>query len=84
MSLFTPRPSVPFSDLIKSSTPARIVTISSMNHRKGKVDFSHFHGENLKYNMDHVYNHTKLHNLICTNEFARRLQGTGGPQSVFQ
>ncbi|XP_061583799.1 retinol dehydrogenase 12 [Cololabis saira] len=64
-------------DLIKRSAPARIVTVSSVNHKKGKVDFSHFHGENLVYFMDEVYNHTKLHNIICTNELARRLEGTG-------
>ncbi|KAM9813679.1 retinol dehydrogenase 12-like [Neosynchiropus ocellatus] len=64
-------------DLMKRSAPARVVTVSSVNHRKGKVDFSHFHGENLRYHLDVVYNHTKLHNIICTNEFARRLQGTG-------
>ncbi|XP_034022990.1 retinol dehydrogenase 11 [Thalassophryne amazonica] len=64
-------------DLIKCSAPARIVTVSSVNHRKGKVDFSHFRGENLTYYMDNIYNHTKLHNIICTNELARRLQGTG-------
>lgn len=64
-------------DLLKRSAPARIVTLSSVNHKRGKVDFSHFHGENLSYHMDEVYNHTKLHNIICTNELARRLQGTG-------
>ncbi|XP_054640594.1 retinol dehydrogenase 12 isoform X2 [Dunckerocampus dactyliophorus] len=64
-------------DLMKSSAPARIVTVSSGNHKNGQVDFSHFQGENLTYCMDRVYNHTKLHNIICTNEFARRLQGTG-------
>ncbi|XP_035517862.1 retinol dehydrogenase 11 [Morone saxatilis] len=64
-------------DLMKRSTPSRIVTVSSVNHRLGQVDFSHFHGENLTYFMDKVYNHTKLHNIICTNELARRLQGTG-------
>ncbi|XP_074527753.1 retinol dehydrogenase 11 [Halichoeres trimaculatus] len=63
-------------DLLKSSAPSRIVTLSSVNHKKGKVDFSHFHGENLTYMMDTVYNHTKLHNIICTNELARRLKGT--------
>lgn len=48
-----------------------------MNHKKGEVDFAHFRGENLTYFMDKVYNNTKLHNIICTNELARRLQGTG-------
>ncbi|XP_061730707.1 retinol dehydrogenase 12 isoform X2 [Nerophis ophidion] len=65
------------SDLMKTSAPARIVTLSSVNHKKGEVDFSHFHGENLTHRLDRVYNHTKLHNIICTNELARRLQGTG-------
>ncbi|XP_062867330.1 retinol dehydrogenase 12 [Trichomycterus rosablanca] len=64
-------------DLLKKSAPARIVNVSSTNHRRGKVDFSHFRGENLTYTMDSVYNHTKLHNIIWTNELARRLQGTG-------
>ncbi|XP_073323819.1 retinol dehydrogenase 11 isoform X2 [Pagrus major] len=64
-------------DLIKRSAPARIVNVSSMNHKKGEVDFAHFRGENLTYFMDKVYNNTKLHNIICTNELARRLQGTG-------
>ncbi|KAL6469841.1 hypothetical protein MHYP_G00209600 [Metynnis hypsauchen] len=64
-------------DLLKKSAPARIVNVSSVNHWRGKVDFSHFHGDNLTYRMDSVYNHTKLHNIIWTNELARRLQGTG-------
>ncbi|KAF3689591.1 Retinol dehydrogenase 11 [Channa argus] len=64
-------------DLIKCSAPGRIVTLSSLNHGKGRVDFSHFHGDNISYFLDNVYNHTKLHNIICTNELSRRLQGTG-------
>lgn len=64
-------------DLMKSSSPSRIITVSSVNHKWGKMDFSHFHGENLVYYMDQVYNHTKLHNIICTNELARRLKETG-------
>lgn len=64
-------------DLMKRSAPARIVTVSSATHWKGKVDFSHFHGTNLVHHMDRVYTCTKLHNIICTNELARRLQGTG-------
>nr|XP_020448261.1 retinol dehydrogenase 11-like [Monopterus albus] len=64
-------------ELMKRSAPARIVTVSSANHKNGQMDFKHFHGENLTYYFDKVYNNTKLHNIICTNEFARRLQGTG-------
>ncbi|XP_030625980.1 retinol dehydrogenase 11 [Chanos chanos] len=64
-------------DLLKRSAPSRIVNVASVNHWRGKVDFSHFHGENLSYKMDTVYNHTKLHNILCTNELARRLQNTG-------
>ncbi|KAM6979565.1 retinol dehydrogenase 12 [Aplochiton taeniatus] len=63
-------------DLMKRSAPARIVNVSSVNHWRGKVDFSHFRGENLVYTMDEVYNHTKLHNVLCTVELARRLKGT--------
>lgn len=66
-----------FPDLMKSSSPSRIVSVSSVNHKRGKVDFSNFHGKNLTYRMDQVYNNTKLHNIICTNELARRLKGTG-------
>ncbi|CAL8336349.1 unnamed protein product [Merluccius merluccius] len=64
-------------DLLKSSAPARIVNVCSANHIKGEVDFSHFKGENLTYKMDNVYNNTKLHQIICTNELARKLQGSG-------
>ncbi|XP_016308498.1 retinol dehydrogenase 12 isoform X3 [Sinocyclocheilus anshuiensis] len=65
------------SDLLKKSAPARIVNVSSMNHWRGEVNFDHFRGHNLNHVMDATYNHTKLHNVIWTNELARRLQGTG-------
>ncbi|XP_016308484.1 retinol dehydrogenase 12 isoform X1 [Sinocyclocheilus anshuiensis] len=64
-------------DLLKKSAPARIVNVSSMNHWRGEVNFDHFRGHNLNHVMDATYNHTKLHNVIWTNELARRLQGTG-------
>lgn len=64
-------------DLLKRSAPARIINVSSVNHWRGKVDLSHFHGENLTYHMDTVYNHTKLHNVLWTNELARKLKGSG-------
>uniref|UniRef100_A0A8C1LE25 Zgc:64106 n=1 Tax=Cyprinus carpio TaxID=7962 RepID=A0A8C1LE25_CYPCA len=65
------------SDLLKKSAPARIVIVSSMTHWRGEVNFDHFCNSNLNHVMDATYNHTKLHNIIWTNELARRLQGTG-------
>lgn len=62
---------------MKRSAPARIVNLSSFNHKKGTVDFSHFHGKNLSRGMDRIYNNTKLHIVLLTNELARVLQGTG-------
>ncbi|XP_059925290.1 retinol dehydrogenase 12 isoform X1 [Gadus macrocephalus] len=64
-------------DLLKRSAPARIVNVCSSNHFKGIVNFSHFKGEDLTYKMDHIYNNTKLHQIICTNELARMLNGSG-------
>ncbi|XP_003973611.2 retinol dehydrogenase 11 isoform X2 [Takifugu rubripes] len=64
-------------DLMKRSAPARIVNLSSFNHKKGTVDFSHYHGKNLSHRMDRIYNNTKLHIVLITNELARLLQGTG-------
>lgn len=34
--------------------------------------------------MDQIYNHTKLHIVLCTKELAHRLQGTGGLKLSFQ
>lgn len=68
------------SDLLKRSAPARIVNLSSFNHKKGQVDFSHFYGKNLYGKRDQIYNHTKLHIVLCTKELAHRLQGTGRPK----
>lgn len=62
---------------MKRSAPARIVNLSSFNHKKGTVDFSNFHGKNLSCHMDRIYNNTKLHIVLLTNELARVLQGTG-------
>lgn len=71
-------------DLLKDSAPARIVNLSSFNHKRGKVDFSHYYGKNLSGRMDQIYNHTKLHIVLCTKELAHRLQGTGGLKLSFQ
>ncbi|XP_048455792.1 retinol dehydrogenase 11 isoform X2 [Rhincodon typus] len=66
------------SDLLKRSTNARIVNVSSMNHRRGKVDFKHFKGENPPTSgKDAMYNNTKLMNVLFTEELSQRLKHTG-------
>ncbi|XP_033822892.1 retinol dehydrogenase 11 [Periophthalmus magnuspinnatus] len=64
-------------DLLKCGAPSRIVILSSSSHSRGQVDFRHFRGEHLVHKSDSVYCHTKLHNILWSNELARRLQGTG-------
>ncbi|KAM4808927.1 retinol dehydrogenase 12-like [Rhinophrynus dorsalis] len=65
-------------DLMNRSAPSRIVFVSSFMHRSGEINISHLRGENIQKNRpDHSYNCTKLMNLMCANELAQRLQGTG-------
>ncbi len=63
-------------DLIKASAPARIVTVSSVAHYRGTMDFNdlgHKHG----YHIMKAYSRSKLANVLFTRELARRLEGTG-------
>lgn len=61
---------------LKGSAPARIVNVSSLVHRWGRIDFDDLEGKN-RYNMDRAYQQSKLANVFFTYELARRLEGTG-------
>ncbi|XP_073693217.1 retinol dehydrogenase 11-like [Garra rufa] len=63
-------------DLLKKSTPSRIVNVSSLAHEKGKI---HFDDINLEKNYDPVisYRQSKLANVLFSRELAVRLKGTG-------
>ncbi len=63
-------------DKLKASAPARIVHLTSMLHKNGRIDFGSFRGEK-PYKASTAYNQSKLANLIFSNELARRLDGTG-------
>ncbi|MBA58658.1 MAG: short-chain dehydrogenase [Gammaproteobacteria bacterium] len=68
-------------DCLKSSSPSRVVTISSMLHKKGKVDSESFRGyEN--YNSSSAYNNSKLYNVLFALELAERTKGTGVTSNV--
>ncbi|NOT39307.1 MAG: SDR family oxidoreductase [Alphaproteobacteria bacterium] len=61
--------------LLKSSAPARVVTVASAAHQDAKLDFSDL--QNAKsYSGYKVYGQSKLANIYFTYELARRLKGT--------
>ena len=59
-----------------ASAPARVVTVSSMMHAGGKIDFESFRGP-AKYSAYAAYRQSKLANILFANELARRLAGRG-------
>jgi retinol dehydrogenase 14 len=63
-------------DLIKVSSPARIVNVSSMVHYGAEIDFQDLM---LEHNYDgyRAYEQSKLANVLFTTELTRRLDGTG-------
>ncbi|KAL3065233.1 retinol dehydrogenase 12 [Trematomus bernacchii] len=63
-------------DLLKKSTPSRIVNVSSMAHEKGRI---HFEDINLDKDYDpHTsYRQSKLANVLFSRELASRLKDTG-------
>jgi len=63
-------------DMLKSSAPARIVTVASNMHRGATIDFEDLQSERA-YKPLRVYCRTKLANVLFTKELARRLQGAG-------
>ncbi len=63
-------------DVLKSSGPARVVTVSSAAERGGRLDFDNLQGER-KYSAFGAYSTSKLENILFSNELARRLAGSG-------
>ncbi len=68
-------------DVIKASAPARIITVTSMLHKKGVLDFDSFKGFE-KYSAQTAYNQSKLANVLFGVELAKRLEGTGVTSNV--
>ena len=60
-------------DALRNSTEARIVNVSSLVHKWGKIDFNDLHGEK-NYDIDRAYNQSKLAIVLFTYELARRLR----------
>uniref|UniRef100_A0A8C1G0L6 Retinol dehydrogenase 12, like n=1 Tax=Cyprinus carpio TaxID=7962 RepID=A0A8C1G0L6_CYPCA len=63
-------------DLIKRSTPARIVNVSSMAHQWGTINLEDINSEK-NYDKQKAYSQSKLANILFTHSLAKRLEGTG-------
>lgn len=63
-------------DLLKKSSPSRIVNVSSSAHEGGTIRFDDLQGEH-RYRGFRAYGQSKLAQVLFTRELARRLEGTG-------
>ena len=63
-------------DVMKHDAPARIVTVSSIAHRNGRIDFADLQGEQ-SFSGLRSYADTKLMNVLFTYQLAKRLEQTG-------
>ena len=66
---------------LTASAPARIVTVSSAAHARGRLDFDDLHGGR-NYSGQRAYSQSKLANVMFTYELARRLDATGVTATV--
>ncbi|KAM4601245.1 retinol dehydrogenase 13 [Polymixia lowei] len=62
---------------LKSSAPSRVVNVSSIAHRGGKIDFDDLFFAKRPYSALASYRQSKLANILFSRELARRLNGTG-------
>ena len=66
---------------LTSAPDARIVTVSSVAHMRGHVDFDDL-GYRREYNRDSAYSRSKLANLLFTFALQRRLAAAGLPTAA--
>ncbi|MGO9597521.1 MAG: SDR family oxidoreductase [Isosphaeraceae bacterium] len=63
-------------DLVKATTSARIVSVSSEAHQSGTIQFDDLQTKS-RYSFWRAYRQSKLANILFTRELARRLEGSG-------
>ncbi|ESO95165.1 hypothetical protein LOTGIDRAFT_189035 [Lottia gigantea] len=61
-------------DLIKKSCPSRIVNVSSIASKMGRIELDNLRSEKY-FNQRRIYFDSKLANILFTKELARRLKG---------
>jgi len=65
-------------DLLLAAPAGRIVTVSSVGHRRGAINFDDLQSER-GYRFQHAYFQSKLANLLFSYELQRRLGAAGSP-----
>ncbi|MFF4409273.1 oxidoreductase [Streptomyces sp. NPDC001404] len=65
-------------DLLTAGDDPRVVTVSSVNHRKGRLYFEDLAGAH-RYSPMGFYNQSKFANAVFGHELHRRLTGVGSP-----
>ncbi|XP_022223647.1 retinol dehydrogenase 12 isoform X3 [Drosophila obscura] len=63
-------------DLLKKSTPSRIVNVSSLAHTRGEINTGDLNSDK-SYDEGRAYSQSKLANVLFTRELAKRLAGSG-------
>jgi retinol dehydrogenase-14 len=63
-------------DRLTATAPARILTVASGAHARGRIDFDDLQSER-NYSGQRTYSQSKLASVMFTYELARRLEGTG-------
>lgn len=69
-------------DLLLATPGARVVNLSSMAHRFGRMDFDDLDFDARGYDASGAYGQSKLSNLLFTFELARRLEAAGADLTV--
>lgn len=64
-------------DLLNATPGARVVTLSSIAHRFGHIEFDDLNWTSRAYRPMPAYGQSKLANLLFTHELQRRLQAAG-------
>ncbi|XP_029844900.2 retinol dehydrogenase 12 [Ixodes scapularis] len=68
--------------VLKSSSPSRIISLSSVAYMFGNIDFADLQSMSGKFVTGKVYSNSKLATVLFTTELARRLDGTGVTANV--
>ena len=67
------------TNLLIGKITERVVIVSSMFHRIGKIDLSDLNWQHRRYNTWFAYAQSKLANLLFTSELQQRLDRAGSP-----